>query len=233
MGLNLEINRIIFSSVSKFKSGLLEKSLVKQIAGRAGRSSKDGYVAAMWERDLDHIKDCLGDTVKKGEIPTDFDAPEEILDDFFDFSENQKEIKKACLFPAIQDVLNIASKLQEEFNNLNKNKVSIYDVFLQFDIHSNSNDLYFIKQLKKILKVAYILKDVDSTIEHQFSFVMTPCKTKEICLNTLKQFFIEFKDGNGIVLIPENLCINKKDFLNRKVSVNEIMELQDKNNCKL
>lgn len=233
MGLNLAISRIIFSSVEKQRSGLIDASLLKQIAGRAGRSSTDGFVTAFYEKDLEYIKKCIGgNSLEKGETPTDFEAPEEILDENYQFTENQKFIKRACLFPAIDDVLKIAGKLEEEYQMLNNNKVSIYDVFLQFDLHSNSNEMYFIKDLKKTMKIAYVLKDIDSSISHQYGFVMAPCKTKEYCLDMLRKFFIEFDGGNGEVLIPESLYIDKYSYSNRNVSLDEIMLLQDKNNCK-
>ena len=230
MGLNLSINRVIFSTVEKHKFGLLAVPLLKQIAGRAGRSTSDGFVTAMYPKDLDYIRKCLGDTVSKGEKPTDFEAPEEILDENFPFTKHQMEIKKACLFPAINDVLRIGNKLQEEFSNLNKSNVSLYDILLQFDIHSNSNELYFIKDLKKTMKIAYTIKDIESTIEIQYSFVLAPVKTKESSLRHFRPFFIDFANGKGQVKIPEELYVNKLDFIDRKVSLEEILELQEKNN---
>merc|ERR1712032_1585386 len=47
----------------------------------------------------------------------------------------------------------------------------------------------------------------------------------------LKKFFVEFANGKGIVLIPEDLQVNKIDYIDRIVSLDEVMSLQDKNNC--
>ena len=49
MGLNLNISRIVFSSVTKSSKGTVRpitKYEIKQIAGRAGRSTTDGFVTA-------------------------------------------------------------------------------------------------------------------------------------------------------------------------------------------
>jgi ATP-dependent RNA helicase SUPV3L1/SUV3 len=65
MGLNLNIGRVIFSSVRKF-DGVQERVLtdaeIKQIAGRAGRFNSiypNGEVTAMYEKDLKIIKKAL------------------------------------------------------------------------------------------------------------------------------------------------------------------------------
>lgn len=232
MGLNLKINRIIFSEVEKSKFGRIPKTLVKQIAGRAGRSTSDGYVSAMYPKDLEYIRECLGNTVSKGETPTDFDAPAELLDENYKFTTSQTEIKKACLFPTINDVIKIAKKLQVEFNNLNNKPVSLYDVFLQFDIHSNSNELYFIRNLKEKLKISYVLKDIESSIKYQYLFVMSANRPKEMIVTYLKKFFEDFNNSKGIVLIPEDLYIKKYNYVNRIVTFDEIVDLQDKMQCK-
>jgi len=233
MGLNLNINRIIFSNCSKQHSNRtnIAASLLKQIAGRAGRSSRDGFVTAFREADLQYIRDCLGNSVAKGQIPTDFAAPPEKLDISYEFSEKERLITKACLFPKISDVLEIANKLNKEFETLDNKKVCLYDVFMQFELHSNSNDLYFIKDLKKALKTSYVLRETETAIEVQYNFVMAPCKTKENCVKYLKRWFEEFKNGVGIVKIPQEFHVEKHKYYNRQVSLDEIIDLQDKHNC--
>lgn len=70
MGLNLNINRIIFSSVKKFNAQkkenvFLTHSELKQIAGRAGRSDSVGYVSSFDIKDLDYIKLVLKNSISK------------------------------------------------------------------------------------------------------------------------------------------------------------------------
>lgn len=235
MGLNLKINRIIFSTCNKTfkKNNFINTSLLKQIAGRAGRSTNDGYVTAFAQRDLEYIRECLGNSVGKGEKPTDFEAPPTLVDDKYNFTETERMIKKACLFPQISDVLEIANKLNKELENVNKSTVTLYDVLLQFDLHSNSDNLYFIKDLKKALKIAEMLRDVESSLENQYNFVMAPCKTKEYCLNYLRKFFVEFNNGLGCVKFPQEFVVDKHKYTNRHISLEEIMLLQNKHNCKI
>jgi len=235
MGLNLNINRIIFSTCSKQRGNHqnIDVSLLKQIAGRAGRSSRDGFVTAFRESDLKYIRDSLGNSVAKGSVPTDFAAPPEKLIDSYEFSETETKIKKACLFPKISDVLEIANKLNAEFETLDNKKVSLYDVFMQFELHSNSNDLYFIKDLKKVLKTSYVLRDTESSIEIQYNFVIAPCKTKEYCVGYLKRWFNEYKNGEGVIRVPQEFFVEKHRYYSRHVSLDEIIELQDKHNCKV
>jgi ATP-dependent RNA helicase SUPV3L1/SUV3 len=58
MGLNLNIQRVIFTSLEKTKSSgkhRLTQSEVKQIAGRAGRYTEDGKVTTFMKRDLERV----------------------------------------------------------------------------------------------------------------------------------------------------------------------------------
>lgn len=65
MGLNLPIKRVFFSKIKKFngiENTLIEPSLIKQIAGRAGRygiSDEAGVVSTLDSVDLSYIKNCI------------------------------------------------------------------------------------------------------------------------------------------------------------------------------
>jgi superfamily II RNA helicase len=70
MGLNLKINRIIFSNIRKFNSSKKEHSILsdselKQIAGRAGRSDSVGFVSALYMKDLDYVKEIMKKSISK------------------------------------------------------------------------------------------------------------------------------------------------------------------------
>lgn len=64
MGLNLNIQRVIFSTVEKSTrfggKKLLDAHSVKQIGGRAGRYTQDGQVTAFAHSDLQHIRRSIG-----------------------------------------------------------------------------------------------------------------------------------------------------------------------------
>eukprot|EP01022_Parablepharisma_sp_SALTPOND_P004358 TRINITY_DN120151_c0_g1_i1.p2 TRINITY_DN120151_c0_g1~~TRINITY_DN120151_c0_g1_i1.p2 ORF type:complete len:231 (-),score=16.99 TRINITY_DN120151_c0_g1_i1:1210-1902(-) len=62
MGMNLNIRRIIFTSVAKSMMGKrtpLTATQVKQIAGRAGRAEKVGYVNTLKGDDWDYVNQML------------------------------------------------------------------------------------------------------------------------------------------------------------------------------
>lgn len=55
MGLNLNIQRIIFSTIERTVKGrknIIDEFQIKQIGGRAGRYTTDGYVTAFRTYDL-------------------------------------------------------------------------------------------------------------------------------------------------------------------------------------
>ena len=70
MGLNLNIQRVVFSTVEKTmrrgKKATLDEYTIKQIGGRAGRYTQDGQITAFTVSDLQHIKKCIGLREKKG-----------------------------------------------------------------------------------------------------------------------------------------------------------------------
>ncbi|KAJ8605741.1 hypothetical protein CTAYLR_008468 [Chrysophaeum taylorii] len=93
MGLNLNIRRVIFRSTTKFSAGPtpdgcwerrrapVEPTLVKQIAGRAGRMSSDfqaGAVTAMAPDDLAYVRKALA-TPQKPVVRAGLFPPAEIL----------------------------------------------------------------------------------------------------------------------------------------------------------
>lgn len=68
MGLNLNISRVIFSTVNKTVKGVklqLDKHSIKQIGGRAGRYMTDGYVTAFASKDLAYISSHIGHNEQK------------------------------------------------------------------------------------------------------------------------------------------------------------------------
>lgn len=71
MGLNLPISRIVFTTAEKFDGvevAPIDPSLVKQIAGRAGRFGhfNEGYVTAIDGGALSYIRHCLNASTKIG-----------------------------------------------------------------------------------------------------------------------------------------------------------------------
>lgn len=67
-GLNLNIQRIIFSKIKRMNDGKekkLDDSEIRQIGGRAGRYKTNGYISAFTEKDLKYIRKAIS---KQNEI---------------------------------------------------------------------------------------------------------------------------------------------------------------------
>ncbi len=87
MGLNLNIKRVVFSAVEKYKqsaAGLtpLTPSEVKQIAGRAGRASsawKTGSATTLHAEDMGHLRRCMAEGVPDITHAGQFPGEEQLL----------------------------------------------------------------------------------------------------------------------------------------------------------
>ena len=174
MGLNLKINRIVFSGINKFNGSEVENlttSQVKQIAGRAGRfsvehGSREGLVTALQRSSLLYIKECL-------ELPI-------------------AELEKACLWP---------TDLVWKYYMTNYSTTSPLSETLSRFISSTSNfksDLYFLADLEvktgilDIISKDKLLKNM--TIDDQLTLSETPISihgpmNRELVIPTVKKFF--------------------------------------------
>jgi hypothetical protein len=230
MGLNLKINRIIFSTIYKISRGDKTRVLpqyIRQIAGRAGRSNTDGFVSAFYRDDLDYIKDCLS----KGTLYSDEDITDEPIKVSAEhtFKQNEAAIKQACLFPPVATLISISELMNQKLNRTDDKKVSLVEILHLFEIFSNTDTLYFIKDLKKILKVARALQGVKAPLHLHYGFVMAPCKTKEFCMKFLRKYFEDYI-VRGVVRIPEELHVDKSKYFGKNVGPDELKELQDIHN---
>jgi len=129
MGLNLNIKRIIFSTLYKNKGRDSKEKLtdqeIKQIAGRAGRRFENGFVTAFKSKDLYHIRKVLKGTLKKGSshnhskyqnsgIPPPITYTEsELFQNSFNQLESQ--ITQACLFPPVQTICDFNNALNKYY----------------------------------------------------------------------------------------------------------------------
>jgi ATP-dependent RNA helicase SUPV3L1/SUV3 len=97
LGLNLNIRRIVFTTVRKFDGEaerLLFPSEVKQIAGRAGRGTELGFVTAMTEEDRKYVNWCLQQD------------PEQVGERLFDGGKTLKlSLERAGFLPSLEDLL--------------------------------------------------------------------------------------------------------------------------------
>ncbi|XP_031473792.1 ATP-dependent RNA helicase SUV3, mitochondrial [Nymphaea colorata] len=174
MGLNLNISRIIFSTLKKFDGSEMRKltvSEIKQIAGRAGRyGSKfpNGEVTCLDGEDLPLLHSSLR-------------SPSPILE-------------RAGLFPT-SDLLFLYSRLHP--------KVGFYHMLEQFLEKAKTSPFYFITNCEDILKVAAVIDEMPLSLEDKYLFCISPVDMNdEISGQGLVQF-AESYSKRGVVHLKE------------------------------
>lgn len=174
MGLNLNISRIIFSTLKKF-DGIEERDLtvpeIKQIAGRAGRfGSKfpDGEVTCMNVKDLPLLHSSL-----KSLSPV---------------------LERAGLFPTF-DLLFMHSRFHPT--------KSLYQMLEHFVDNAKLSSNYFIADCEEMLKVAAIVDELPLGLHDKYLFVISPVDmNNDISSQGLIQFAQTYAK-KGIVRLRE------------------------------
>lgn len=174
MGLNLNISRIIFSTLKKF-DGISTRELtvpeIKQIAGRAGRyGSKfpDGEVTCLDAEDLPLLHSSL-------ESPS-------------------PDLMRAGLFPTF-DLLSLYSRLQ----STNK----FYPILEQFLDKAKLSPDYFIADCEHILKVASVIDELPLGLHEKYIFCISPVDMDDdISAQGLIQFAENYAE-KGLVRLKE------------------------------
>ncbi|XP_021692039.2 DExH-box ATP-dependent RNA helicase DExH16, mitochondrial isoform X2 [Hevea brasiliensis] len=174
MGLNLNISRIIFSTMTKF-DGVEIRDLtvpeVKQIAGRAGRYGSKfpvGEVTCLHADDLPLLLSSL-------------ESPSPILE-------------TAGLFPTF-DLMFMYSRLHP--------KSGIYQILEHFLENAKLSPNYFIADCGEVLKVAAIIDEMPLSLQDKYLFCISPVDMNdEISSQGLTQFAENYAK-KGIVRLKE------------------------------
>lgn len=151
MGLNLNIRRVVFYSLSKYNGDRIvgvPASQVKQIAGRAGRRGSiypDGLTTTLHLDDLGYLIDCL-------KQPFD-------------------EVTKVGLFPYFEQVELFAGQLPD---------VTFCQLLEKFGENCRLDGAYFLCQHNHIKKVANMLEKVQGlSLEDRFNFCFAPVNIRD------------------------------------------------------
>lgn len=151
MGLNLNIRRVVFYSLSKYNGDKVlpvPASQVKQIAGRAGRRGSiypDGLTTTLILDDLDYLIECL-------KQPFD-------------------EVKKAGLFPFYEQVELFAGQLPN---------ITFCQLLDKFSENCRLDGSYFLCRHDHIKKVANMLQKVQKlSLEDRFNFCFAPVNIRD------------------------------------------------------
>jgi ATP-dependent RNA helicase SUPV3L1/SUV3 len=147
MGLNLNIRRIVFSSLSKFdgtKTRPLNNREVSQIAGRAGRFKSiypEGYVSYIKQRPVVDIQDALS-------------TPLEMID-------------QAGLVPS----LDVISKFHA---NPSFSDYSFSDLIAIASKFASVDGTYFVCNTDTIVQIANIIEEFDLSLEDKYTLCNAP-----------------------------------------------------------
>ncbi|WKA04604.1 hypothetical protein VitviT2T_022623 [Vitis vinifera] len=151
MGLNLNIRRVVFYSLSKYNGDKIvpvPATQVKQIAGRAGRRGSrypDGLTTTLHLDDLDYLIECL-------KQPFD-------------------DIKKVGLFPFFEQVELFAGQLPD---------VTLSHLLEKFSENCQLDGSYFLCRHDHIKKVANMLQKVQGlSLEDRFNFCFAPVNIRD------------------------------------------------------
>lgn len=174
MGLNLNISRIIFSTMEKFDGEDMRPltiSEIKQIAGRAGRFGSNfpnGEVTCMDAEDLPLLHSAL--------------------------SSPSPALERAGLFPTF-DLLYMYSRLHS--------KNCLHQILEHFVDNSKLSSTYFIANCEDMLKVAALVDELPLGLHDKFLFCISPVDVNDdISSQGLTQFAQTYAK-KGIVHLRE------------------------------
>ncbi|KAK0584828.1 hypothetical protein LWI29_019327 [Acer saccharum] len=151
MGLNLNIRRVVFYSLSKYNGDKIvpvPASQVKQIAGRAGRRGSiypDGLATTLHVDDLDYLIECL--------------------------KEPFEDVKKVGLFPFYEQIELFAGQLPN---------MTFCNLLDKFGENCRLDGSYFLCRHDNIKKVANMLEKVQGlSLEDRFNFCFAPVNIRD------------------------------------------------------
>ncbi|CAN6551662.1 unnamed protein product [Malus baccata var. baccata] len=202
MGLNLNISRIIFSTMMKF-DGFEMRELtvpeVKQIAGRAGRYGSKfpvGEVTCLNADDLSLLHSSL-----ESPSPT---------------------LESAGLFPTF-DLMYMYSRLHPE--------CGLYQILEHFLENAKLSDNYFIADCEEVLKVAAVIDALPLGLHDKYLFCISPVDMDdEISSQGLTQFAQKYAQ-KGIVRLreiftPGSLKVPKTEAALKELeSIHKVLDL--------
>ncbi|KAM0845167.1 hypothetical protein ACQ4PT_056575 [Festuca glaucescens] len=151
MGLNLNIRRVVFYSLSKYNGDRMvpvAASQVKQIAGRAGRRGSvypDGLTTTFLLDDLEYLIECL--------------------------QQPFEEAQKIGLFPCFEQVEMFASQFPD---------LTFTDLLDKFRENCRIDKTYFMCQQDSIKKVANMLERVQGlSLKDRYNFCFAPVNIRD------------------------------------------------------
>ncbi|XP_075477018.1 DExH-box ATP-dependent RNA helicase DExH16, mitochondrial isoform X2 [Primulina tabacum] len=202
MGLNLNISRIIFSTLRKFdgvENRELTVSEIKQIAGRAGRYRSKfpvGEVTCLDSEDLPLLHSSLS-------------SPSPI-------------IEQAGLFPSF-DLLLMYSRLHPSYG--------LHQILEHFVENAKVSPNYFIVNCEEMLKVAAVIDELPLNLNDKYLFTVSPVDMNDdISSQGLTQFAQNYSKNRFVrlkeIFTPGTLKVPKShNALKELESIHKVLDL--------
>lgn len=197
IGLNLEIQRIVFTDLEKF-DGLefkeIKTDLFKQIAGRAGRYKKydEGYVT---------ICEDLA-----------FKFREKQWNKFVDtLHDKEKEITKIYFFPELEHLMKIADELNEYFD--------IEKIIKKYEEHFTDENELFKKNFSFIEENLAIVNNRELPLENKYRLLFAPLS---LANKNLFKHLLVILENNEFISFDDLSISYKKDIKDIEELIQEI-----------
>ncbi|KAF0853060.1 mitochondrial RNA helicase SUPV3L1 [Andalucia godoyi] len=175
MGLNMQISRVVFSTMMKFNGHdfvPLERSLIRQIGGRAGRfGSKypDGYVTCLHPEDMHQLHDAFSE-------------------------KNPANIELAGLKPTFEQIAQFSEYLPQcTFGNVLERFVSLTQL---------NQDFYFVCDFEDEKIIADAIERIPGLLlEDRYTFCCSPADTDNFTvMSFLLRFAASHARGEKVIL---------------------------------
>jgi ATP-dependent RNA helicase SUPV3L1/SUV3 len=179
MGLNYNINRIIFYDITKNDGNEIRKlhaHEVMQIAGRAGRGDKTGFVTACDVEDLEYIKQVLE-------------------------TKQFTPIERAALFPTFEQIEMFADEIMKE------RSVEDYGhVLRSFEKMASLDNRYFLQSIHDHCRIAGHLRNLNLPLKEMYTFTQAPIRLQLIgCVSAIKRFARDLVSSGEVKLALPNI----------------------------
>jgi hypothetical protein len=231
----LNIRRIIFTSLIKFKNNVehhLTRQEIKQIGGRAGRARSIGYITAFNKKDLDYIRTCFDqketESILKEVIPKSRELSETRIDECYHFKDLECDTTRASFFPTLSVFTDFANVLTK----INDKDFNIKELLTNFSNYCQIGCLYELKDLTILLKIADLLGDFPGAdLSIQYNFLMAPLKLSKTSEIFFKAIYSEFLNKR-LVPIPQYLFVDMVKLQKEFTWMKLITYLEELYNCK-
>ncbi|KAI8473274.1 MAG: P-loop containing nucleoside triphosphate hydrolase protein [Monoraphidium minutum] len=180
MGLNFNIRRVVFSTLIKSTAagrGPVPASLIKQIAGRAGRRNSDypqGFATTIDKADLPLLREAIA-------------LPPEAL-----------STPAAGLAPEFEMVEMLAGQLQG---------AGLEQLLRRFEAEAKLDGTYFLCNQEGLMQIAKLIKGVPSlSLQDRFTFCMAPVSSRdELVKGAVQEFAHWYAAGSPVIIDPSRM----------------------------